>query len=79
MMQRLFLSELARIFVIPAKAGIQRSGVNAVRLDSGFRRNDGVLANMSTDCLIRNDCPAPVPTRNIFGTIIGVGLLLPNL
>ena len=30
-------------FVIPAKAGIQRSGVNAVRLDSGFRRNDGVL------------------------------------
>jgi len=27
-------------FVIPAEAGIQRSGVNSVRLDSGFRRND---------------------------------------
>ena len=26
--------------VIPAEAGIQRSGVNSVRLDSGFRRND---------------------------------------
>ena len=25
--------------VIPAEAGIQRSGVNSVRLDSGFRRN----------------------------------------
>ena len=28
-------------FVIPAEAGIQRNGVNSVRLDSGFRRNDG--------------------------------------
>jgi len=27
-------------FVITAKAGIQKSGVNGVRLDSGFRRND---------------------------------------
>ena len=26
--------------VIPAEAGIQRSGVNSIRLDSGFRRND---------------------------------------
>ena len=31
---------IRRIPVIPAKAGIQRSGVNPVCLDSGLRRND---------------------------------------
>jgi len=34
-------------FVIPAETGIQISGVNAVRLDSGFRRNDGDRADAS--------------------------------
>ena len=37
--------------VIPAKAGIQRGGLRVARLDSGFRRNDGIWANLSTDCL----------------------------
>jgi len=39
------------MIVIPAEAGIQRGGVNSVRLDSGFRRNDGVWSNLSTDWL----------------------------
>ena len=35
--------------VIPAKAGIQSRRIYAASLDSGLRRNDGVLANVSTD------------------------------
>ena len=35
----------SKISVIPAEAGIQTNDVYTASLDSGLRRNDGVLAN----------------------------------
>ena len=50
-----FLYQTCSETVIPAKAGIQRSGVNAVRLDSGFRRNDGNFWTLQFWCPVHLD------------------------